>query len=63
MNTLDTRNLHETRELLKEEIYESFIENFPDYECSIDSYEDIDILDEDFETNEEIENWLNSMTR
>lgn len=41
MNTLDTRNLAERREALKQEILDSFLENFPHYEEMTESFEDI----------------------
>ena len=51
MNTIDTRNLIETREALKQEILDSFLENFPHYEEMTESFEDI-LFEE-----EEIESW------
>lgn len=51
MNTLDTRDLAEKRDELKESIFNSFIENFPQYEEQTSSFDDI-LLDE-----EEIESW------
>ena len=41
MNTIDTRNLIETRDELKQEILDSFLENFPHYEEMTESFEDI----------------------
>ena len=51
MNILDTRNLAERREALKQEILDSFLENFPHYEEMTESFEDI-LFEE-----EEIESW------
>ena len=51
MNTLDTRDLIERREALKQEILDSFLENFPHYEEMTESFEDI-LFEE-----EEIESW------
>ena len=41
MNILDTRDLAERREALKQEILDSFLENFPHYEEMTESFEDI----------------------
>ena len=41
MNILDTINLAERREALKQEILDSFLENFPHYEEMTESFEDI----------------------
>ena len=41
MNTIDTRNLIEKREALKQEILDSFLENFPHYEEMTELFEDI----------------------
>jgi len=51
MDILDTRDLIEKRDELKETIFNSFIETFPQYEDQTDSFEDI-LLDE-----EELESW------
>ena len=51
MNILDTRYLAERREALKQEILDSFLENFPHYEEMTESFEDI-LFEE-----EEIESW------
>ena len=51
MNILDTRDLAERREALKQEILDSFLENFPHYEEMTESFEDI-LFEE-----EEIESW------
>jgi len=51
MNTLDTRDLEETREELKQTILDSFQETFTQYEEQTPEYEDI-LWEE-----EEIENW------
>ena len=50
-NYIDTRNLAERREALKQEILDSFLENFPHYEEMTESFEDI-LFEE-----EEIESW------
>ena len=49
MNILDTRDLAERREALKQEILDSFLENFPHYEEMTESFEDIRFEEEDFE--------------
>ena len=51
MNILDTRDLAERREALKQEILDSFLENFPHYEEMTNDFEDI-LFEE-----EEIESW------
>lgn len=51
MNILDTRELIETREELKQQVLDSFLENFPHYEEMTESFEDI-LFGE-----EEIESW------
>lgn len=51
MGILDTRNLAERREELKQEILDSFLENFPHYEEMTESFEDI-LFEE-----EEIQSW------
>lgn len=51
MNVLDTRDLIEKREELKEEIFNNFLECFPQYEDMTDCYEDI-LMEE-----EEIQDW------
>lgn len=53
MNIIDTRDLVQEREDLKEEILNSFLETFEHYEDRTDSYEDI-LFDE-----EEIQDWVN----
>lgn len=50
MNTLDTRNLAERREELKQEILDSFLENFPHYEEMTESFEDIRFEEEEIES-------------
>ena len=50
MNTLDTRNLAERREALKQEILDSFLENFPHYEEMTESFEDIRFEEEEIES-------------
>src|SRR5690554_3957878 len=51
MNVLDTNDLIEKREELKEEIFNDFLECFPQYEDMTDSYDDI-LMEE-----EEIQDW------
>jgi hypothetical protein len=48
---MDTRDLIEERENLKQQILDSFLENFPHYEEMTDTFEDI-LFEE-----EEIESW------
>jgi hypothetical protein len=50
MNILDTRDLAERREALKQEILDSFLENFPHYEEMTDSFEDIRFEEEEIES-------------
>ena len=50
MNTLDTRDLAERREALKQEILDSFLENFPHYEEMTESFEDIRFEEEEIES-------------
>ena len=50
MNILDTRNLAERREALKQEILDSFLENFPHYEEMTESFEDIRFEEEEIES-------------
>ena len=49
-NYIDTRNLAERREALKQEILDSFLENFPDYEEMTESFEDIRFEEEEIES-------------
>ena len=51
----DTRDLIEERENLKQQILESFLENFPHYEEMTDTFEDIRFEEE------EIANWKEDM--
>ena len=50
MNILDTRTLSERREALKQEILDSFLENFPHYEEMTESFEDIRFEEEEIES-------------
>lgn len=50
MNILDTRDLAERREALKQEILDSFLENFPHYEEMTESFEDIRFEEEEIES-------------
>ena len=43
MNILDTRTLSERREALKQEILDSFLENFPHYEEMTESLKILDL--------------------
>jgi hypothetical protein len=49
-NYIDTRNLAERREALKQEILDSFLENFPHYEEMTESFEDIRFEEEEIES-------------
>ena len=49
MNTLYTKHLAERREELKQEILDSFLENFPHYEEMTESFEDILFEEEEIE--------------
>ena len=48
-NYIDTRYLAERREALKQEILDSFLENFPHYEEMTESFEDIRFEEEEIE--------------
>ena len=50
MNTLDTRDLAETREELKQTILDSFLEEFPQYEDMTDTFEDIRFEEEEIQS-------------
>ena len=50
MNILDTRDLAERREALKQEILDNFLENFPHYEEMTESFEDIRFEEEEIES-------------
>lgn len=50
---IDTRDLIETRDELKQEILDSFLENFPHYEEMTESFEDILFGEEEIESWEE----------
>ena len=49
-NYIDTRDLAERREALKQEILDSFLENFPHYEEMTESFEDIRFEEEEIES-------------
>lgn len=51
MNTIDTRNLIEERDNLKQAILDSFLDSFPQYEDMTECFEDI-LFEE-----EEIQDW------
>ena len=50
MNILDTRDLSKRREELKEEILDSFLENFPHYQEMTESFEDIRFEEEEIQS-------------
>ena len=50
MNTLYTKDLIEERDDLKEQILDSFLENFPHYEEMTESFEDIRFEEEEIES-------------
>ena len=50
MNVIDSRDLAERREALKQEILDSFLENFPHYEEMTESFEDIRFEEEEIES-------------
>ena len=58
-NYIDTRNLAERREALKQEILDSFLENFPHYEEMTNDFEDI--LFEEEEIQSWKEDWLDEI--
>ena len=50
VNYIDKRDLAERREALKQEILDSFLENFPHYEEMTESFEDIRFEEEEIES-------------
>lgn len=50
MNTIDTRDLAERREALKQEILDSFLETFEHYAEQTESFEDIRFEEEEIES-------------
>ena len=56
---LDTRDLAETREELKQSILDSFLENFPHYEAMTDTFEDIRFEEEEIESWRE--DWIDEI--
>lgn len=56
---LDTRDLAETREELKQSILDSFLETFPHYEDMTDTFEDIRFEEEEIESWKE--DWLDEL--
>ena len=58
-NYIDTRYLAERREALKQEILDSFLENFPHYEEMTESFEDIRFEEEEIQSWEE--DWLDEI--
>lgn len=59
MSYIDTRDLIETREELKQEILNSFLENFPHYQEMTETFEDI--LFEEEEIQSWKEDWLDEI--
>ena len=59
MRYIDTRDLIETRDELKQEILDSFLENFPHYEEMTESFEDIRLDEEELESWKE--EWLSEL--
>lgn len=60
MSYLDTRDLETEREDLKQQVLESFLENFPHYEDMTESFEDIRFEEEEIESWKE--DWLDEIT-
>lgn len=56
---LDTRDLIEERDKLKQEILESFLDGFPHYEEMTDSFEDIHFEEEEIESWKE--DWVDEL--
>lgn len=50
MSYIDTRDLIETRDELKQQVLDSFLDNFPHYEESTESFEDIRFEEEEIES-------------
>ena len=50
MNIIDTRDLIETRDKLKEQILDSFLEDFPHYADMTESFEDIRFEEEELDS-------------
>lgn len=59
MNTLDSRDLIEESNALKQEIWESFLENFPHYEDMTETFEDIRFEEEEVQSWKE--DWLDEI--
>lgn len=59
-NYIDTRDLIETRDELKQQVLDSFLETFPHYEERTESFEDI--LFEEEEVQNWKEDWLDEIT-
>lgn len=59
MNTLDSRDLIEESNALKQEIWESFLENFPHYEDMTETFEDIRFEEEEIQSWKE--DWLDEI--
>src|SRR5690606_21902874 len=54
MSYIDTRELIETRDELKQQVLDSFLEDFPHYEEMIESFEDINFEEEEIESWKEV---------
>jgi hypothetical protein len=59
MSYLDTRDLETEREDLKQQVLESFLENFPHYEDMTDTFEDIRFEEEEIQSWKE--DWLDEI--
>jgi hypothetical protein len=60
MNTIDTRELIKTRDELKQQILDSFLETFEHYAEDTDSFEDIRLDEEELESWRE--DWEDELT-
>ena len=60
MNTIDTRDLIERRDELKQQILDSFLETFEHYAEDTDTFEDIRLDEEELESWRE--NWEDELT-
>ena len=54
MSYIDTRDLIEEREDLKQQVLDSFLEDFPHYEEMTESFEDINFEEEEIESWKEV---------
>lgn len=63
MSYIDTRSLIETRDELKQQVLDSFLENFPHYGETTESFEDIPFDEEEIESwKEDWQEELNQIT-